>query len=63
MWTAVYMVEGLDEAKEVKGKLEKEGFLIKIEFFAKEGDEDLYEILAPEFEASEVQSALIDLGY
>jgi hypothetical protein len=63
MWTAVYMVEGLDEAKEIKEKLEKEGFLIRIKFFAKEGDEDLYEILAPEFEASEVQSALIDLGY
>ena len=31
--------------------------------FAKEGEEMLYEILAPEFEAEEVQTVLIDLGY
>jgi len=63
MWTAVYMVEGIEAAKDVETKLQNEGFLVKIKPFVKEGDEILYKILVPEFEADEVQSALLDLGY
>lgn len=63
MWTAVYMVEGLEKAERVKEKLQLEGFLVKIKPFSKERDNILYEILAPEFEASEVQLALLDLGF
>ena len=36
--------------------------MVKIKLFTKEGEEELYEILAPEFEADEVQSVLFDLG-
>ena len=63
MWTAVYMIEGVEAAKEIETKLKKEGFLVKVKPFSKEGDEILYKILVPEFEAYEIQSVLLDLGY
>lgn len=62
MWTAVYLATGLDAAIKVEKKLEEEGFLVKKQLFSKEGDEELYEILAPEFEANEIQAVLFDLG-
>ena len=62
MWTVIHLVSGLDNAKKVENILKNEGFLVKINLFTKEGDEELYEILAPEFEAEEVQQALLDLG-
>ncbi|WP_353095405.1 hypothetical protein [Tissierella praeacuta] len=62
MWTAVYMATGLDNAHEVEKKLKAEGFLVKIKYFAQEGEEELYEILAPEFEAEDIQNAMIELG-
>lgn len=63
MWTVVYLATGLDEAKKVEQKLTEEGFLVKVKLFSKEGDEELYEILAPELEAEEIQEVLYDLGY
>lgn len=62
MWTAVYMATGLELATEVEKRLKKEGFLVKKKFFSKEGEEELYEIIAPEFEANEIQALLYDLG-
>jgi hypothetical protein len=62
MWTVVYMATGLELAMEVENRLKSEGFLIKRKFFSKEGEYELYEILAPEFEAQDVQLALLDLG-
>ncbi|MCF6462432.1 hypothetical protein [Clostridium sp. Cult1] len=62
MWTAVYLATGLDTAIRIEKKLENEGFLVKKQLFSKEGDEELYEILAPEFEANEIQAVLFDLG-
>jgi len=63
MWTAVYMVEGIEVAKEIEKKLQMEGFLVKTKPFSREGENILYEILVPEFEADEVQTVLLDLGY
>ncbi|SDZ21547.1 hypothetical protein SAMN05660462_02252 [Proteiniborus ethanoligenes] len=63
MWTAVYMAEGVEAAKEIERKLQAEGFLVKVKPFSKEGDSILYKILVPEFEADDVQVVLIDLGY
>lgn len=62
MWTTVYMAVGLDTANEIEEKLKNEGFLVKIRYFAKEGDEELYEILAPEFELSDIEEAMMELG-
>ena len=62
MWTAVYLATGLELATKVEKKLQEEGFLVKVQLFTKEGDEELYEILAPEFEAKEIQAVLYDLG-
>lgn len=62
MWTAVYVATGLDNAHDIEGRLKAEGFLVKIKYFAQEGEEELYEILAPEFEAEDVQEAMIELG-
>ncbi|MCF6465543.1 hypothetical protein [Clostridium sp. Cult2] len=62
MWTAVYLATSLDSATKIEKKLRDEGFLIKKQLFSRDGDEELYEILAPEFEANEIQAALFDLG-
>jgi hypothetical protein len=62
MWTAVYLATGLELATKIEKKLQQEGFLVKIHLFAKEGNEELYEILAPEFEANDIQAVLYDLG-
>lgn len=59
MWTTVHVVSGLDNAKKIENKLNKEGFLVKINLFSKEGDEELYEILVPEVEAEDVQQFLL----
>jgi len=62
MWTAVYMIEGAEEAKKLQEKLRTEGFLVKVKPFSKEGDNIVYKILVPEFEADDAQAALMDLG-
>ena len=62
MWTTVYVAIGRGSATKIEIRLQEEGFLVKKQLFAKEGDEELYEILAPEFEAKDVQEALYDLG-
>ncbi len=59
MWTTVHVVAGLDNAKKIENKLKNEGFLVKINLFSKEGDEELYEILVPEVEAEDVQQVLL----
>lgn len=61
MWTTVYVATGHGWAKEVEQKLMSEGYIVKIKFFATEGDEELYEILAPTFEAEEIQALLVEL--
>ena len=62
MWTAVYVATGLENAEKIKKRLTEEGFLIRIKYFSQGGNEELYEILAPEIESEEVQEALYDLG-
>lgn len=62
MWTVIYLAVGKDLAIKVQNILQEEGFLVKEQFFAKDGDEELYEILAPEFEAKEIQEVLYELG-
>ncbi|MDR7871223.1 MAG: hypothetical protein RIN55_10205 [Tissierellaceae bacterium] len=61
MWTTIYVASGHDWAKEIEQKLLSEGYIVKSKFFATEGDEELYEILAPSFEAEEIQSVLMEL--
>ncbi|KNF09134.1 hypothetical protein CLPU_4c01800 [Gottschalkia purinilytica] len=63
MWTAVYVVEGVEEAKIIQRRLEEEGFLVKLKIFSKDSNGILYTILAPEFEAYEIHKVLVDLGY
>lgn len=62
MWTTVYMATGLEYASEIERSLKSEGFLVKIRYFSLDNEEELYEILAPEFEAEDVQEAMIELG-
>ena len=56
------MATGIENAKKVKEILRNEGFLIKINFIGKENKEEVYEILAPEFEVEDVEQAMIELG-
>lgn len=62
MWTAIYVAIGIENALDVEKKLKNEGFLVKKRFFSLEGEEELYEIIAPEFEAQEIQEAMLELG-
>lgn len=62
MWTAVYVAIGIENALDIERKLKNEGFLIKKRFFSLEGEDELYEIIAPEFEVEEIQEAMLELG-
>ncbi len=61
MWTAIHVIEGNEAANKIKDELIQEGFLVKISLFYKEGDNETYQILVPEFEAQEAYTVLIDL--
>ena len=56
------MAKGIENAKEIQRVLKNEGFLLKINLIGKEDNEELYEILAPEFEVEDVEEAMIELG-
>lgn len=62
MWTTVYVATGNEQSNEIVDKLAKEGFLVKSRFFAQDGEDELYEILAPSFESGDIQMAMIELG-
>ncbi len=62
MWTTIHMASGVDEANRIKGMLKGEGFLVKSKFILYDGEEELYEILAPEFEIEDIREALIELN-
>ena len=62
MWTAVYLANNIETAKDIKEKLTREGFVLKIEKFSKSEKNTIYKILAPEFEAEEIQNVILELG-
>ncbi len=62
MWTTVYVATSLEQATEIEKQLKEEGFLVKTQLFSTEEDEKLYEILAPEIEAMDIQIVLYNLG-
>ncbi|WP_066495875.1 hypothetical protein [Abyssisolibacter fermentans] len=62
MWTAVYLANSFEAAQDIKKKLTLEGFVVKIEQFSKYESNTIYKILAPEFEAEEVQNVIHELG-
>ena len=62
MWTTVYVATGYENCKEIISKLKIEGFLVKHRFFCQDGEEELYEILAPSFESKDIQNAMLELG-
>ncbi|WP_026894594.1 hypothetical protein [Clostridiisalibacter paucivorans] len=62
MWTTVHIVDSKEEADEIMRKLQAEGFLIKTDILAREGDLITYQILAPEFEADDIQSVILELN-
>ena len=61
MWTTVYVASEKEWAEEIENKLLAEGFLVKKKHIYLGDGEELFEILAPKFEASDVQSILYDL--
>ena len=62
MWTTIYVAMGRENAFEIGEKLKASGFLIKVEFFTVEGDDELYEIIGPEFEVDDIREAMVELG-
>lgn len=61
MWTTVYVASGYDHAQIIEQKLREEGYIVRTKLFAVEGGEELFEILAPTFEAEDIQLVLIEL--
>jgi len=62
MWTTVFMATGYDKALEIQRQLKNEGFIVKHRFFGQDGQDELYEILAPSFESGDIQIAMAELG-
>ncbi|MBC8589690.1 hypothetical protein [Wansuia hejianensis] len=62
MWTTIHVAIGLELATEIKEKLKAEGFIVKIKYFSREGNEEFYEILAPSFEAEDIQTFMAESG-
>ncbi|HZK00909.1 MAG TPA: hypothetical protein VFC79_12910 [Tissierellaceae bacterium] len=62
MWTTIYVASGYNLAKTIVERLSQEGYIAKYKHFITEDDEELYEILAPSFEAEEIQAVLIELN-
>lgn len=62
MWTTVYVATGRENAFEIGDKLKAIGFLIKVEFLTLEGNDELYEIIGPEFEVDDITTAMAELG-
>lgn len=62
MWTTIYVATGKDLAVEIEEKLKNEGFIVKLNYFGSEAGEELYEILAPNFEAKDIQSFMLEMG-
>lgn len=61
MWTTVYVASGKEWSIEVENKLRSGGFLVKKKLIKLGDEEELYEILVPELEASDVQELLFEL--
>lgn len=62
MWTTVYVAMGKENAFGIGEKLKAAGFLIKVEFFTVEGNDEIYEIIGPEFEVDDIRDAMVELG-
>ena len=62
MWTTVYVAMGRENALEIGEKLKAAGFIIKVKFFIVEGNDELYEIIGPEFEVDDIKDAMVELG-
>jgi hypothetical protein len=62
MWTTIYVACGHEWAEMIEKILLAEGYIVKSKFFAKEGNDELFEIMVPSFEAEEIQRTLIDLN-
>jgi hypothetical protein len=65
MWTVVYLAKNKKEAEKMKGLINLEGVLVKIQPVSKSANEEenYYEVLVPEVEVEEAHSILIELGY
>lgn len=62
MWTVIYVASDENAANDVKDKLTKEGFLVKIRPLSKKKN-GIYEVLVPEAEAEDAHNMLITYNY
>lgn len=62
MWTVIYVASDEDAANEIKDKLTKEGFLVKVRSLSKKKN-GIYEVLVPEAEAEDAHNILITHNY
>lgn len=64
MWTVVYMAQNKDMAEKLKGILETEGILVKLNPVSqKEKNDNYFEISVPEGEVEEAHSIIIEKGF
>lgn len=62
MWTTVHIAIGKDRALKIEEELRNMGFLVRVNCFGLEGNDELYEIIAPELEVEDIQEAMLELA-
>lgn len=60
MWTTVYVALGRDKAHSIEELAQDEGFYIKVDYYGKDGNTEMFEIITLESEAEEFYNFLLE---
>lgn len=60
MWTTIYVAFGRKQVKAIEELAQNEGFYVKIQYFGKEGNVEMFEIITLESEANEFYEVLLE---
>lgn len=60
MWTTVYIAMGKGKANNIEKLTRDEGFFVKVRYYGKEGNMEMYEIITLESEAEEFYEFLLE---
>lgn len=60
MWTTVYVAMGRNQSEAIIELAKKEGFYVKKQYFGKEGQIEMFEIVTLESEAEEFYELLLE---
>lgn len=60
MWTTVYIALGRDKAHSIEKIAEDEGFYVKVQYYGKDANGEMFQIITLESEAEEVYNFLLE---